>query len=246
MSERKTVIITADGACSGNGQATNRAAAAAILEYCGRYRAVAEYIGESTNQRAEIIAVALGLESLNEPCDVIVRSDSRYVIATMNGEFRRKTNLDCWQRLDQAAKPHRVAYEWIRGHNGDPQQEAADKIARSTAESGQITDLILDHALQSLQSKNTVALDYTASRPDGTTISELRGLILTEQATIEDLESRLAGCRQTQAEYICRLSQTERNQIVAYMPNLFPNGLPNTTEIPFIPPRTKQPSHKTF
>jgi len=65
MSERKLVTITADGACLGNGQAQTRAAAAAILNYQGRRRAVAEYIGESTNQRAEIIAVARGLESLN-------------------------------------------------------------------------------------------------------------------------------------------------------------------------------------
>ena len=91
-----------------------------------------EYIGESTNQRAEIIAVARGLESLKEPCTVIVRSDSRYVVETMKGEFKRRTNHDCWTRLDAAAQNHQVTYEWVKGHNGDPEQEAADTIARKT------------------------------------------------------------------------------------------------------------------
>ncbi len=103
MAERKLIIITADGACLGNGQAQTRAAAAAILHYQGHRRAVAEYIGESTNQRAEIIAVARGLESLNEPCTVIVRSDSRYAVETMSGNFKRRTNLDCWQLTNGCA-----------------------------------------------------------------------------------------------------------------------------------------------
>ena len=49
----------------------------------------------------------------------------------MNGKFRRKSNLDCWTRLDTAAQQHEVTYEWIKGHNGDPEQETADTIART-------------------------------------------------------------------------------------------------------------------
>lgn len=78
-------------------------------------------------------------------------------------------------------------------------------------------------------------LDYTAHRSDGTTISQLRGLILSEQATIDDLESRLADCRESQADYICRLSQEERDQLVLDQPQLFPNGLPNIDKIPYVP-----------
>src|ERR1051325_4008105 len=102
--DSKLVIITVDGACLGNGQPNPRAAAAGILNYQGRRRAVAEFIGPSTNQRAEIIAAALGLESLKEPCTVVIRSDSKYVVQTMNGEFKRRTNLDLWARLDRAAE----------------------------------------------------------------------------------------------------------------------------------------------
>ena len=52
---KKLVTITVDGACLGNGQSQSRAAAAGILNYQGHRRAVAEYIGQSTNQRAEIL-----------------------------------------------------------------------------------------------------------------------------------------------------------------------------------------------
>ncbi len=76
MNNNKQVTITVDGACLGNGQAQTRAAAAAILNYRGHRRAVAEFIGQGTNQRAEIIAAACGLESLTQPCTVILRSDS--------------------------------------------------------------------------------------------------------------------------------------------------------------------------
>jgi len=175
MAERKLVIITADGACLGNGQAQTRAAAAAILNYQGHRRAVAEYIGESTNQRAEIIAVARGLETLNEPCTVIVRSDSRYAVETMTGNFKRRTNLDCWQRLDEAATTHEVTYEWVRGHEGDPDQDAADKLARSTARLGKATELMLTETVQRLKHTITPALQdaviqglrYLAGHCDG-------------------------------------------------------------------------------
>ena len=152
----KLVLITVDGACLGNGQSHTRAAAAGILNYNGRRRAVAEFIGPSTNQRAEIIAAALGLESLKEPCTVIIRSDSKYVVQTMNGEFKRRTNLDLWTRLDHAAKRHTVTYEWVKGHNGDPEQEAADRLARATAELGEVNDILLIEIAHQLQNDNTI------------------------------------------------------------------------------------------
>lgn len=152
----KLVLITVDGACLGNGQSHTRAAAAGILNYKGCRRAVAEFIGPSTNQRAEIIAAALGLESLKAPCTVIIRSDSKYVVQTMNGEFKRRTNLDLWTRLDHAAERHSVTYQWVKGHNGDPEQEAADKLARATAELGQINDVLLTEIAHQLQNENSI------------------------------------------------------------------------------------------
>ena len=155
---KKLVTITVDGACLGNGQTQSRAAAAGILNYQGHRRAVAEYIGPSTNQRAEILAAACGLEALKEPCQVTLRSDSRYVVETMNGKFRRKSNLDCWARLDAAAQQHEITYVWIKGHNGDPEQEAADIIARTTAEIGEVRPIILTESIERLNNHVTPAL----------------------------------------------------------------------------------------
>jgi len=175
--ESKLVIITVDGACLGNGKSHNRAAAAGILNYQGRRRAVAEFIGQSTNQRAEIIAAALGLETPNQPCTVILRSDSKYVVQTMNGEFKRRTNLDLWTRLDHAAERHTVTYQWVKGHNGDPEQEAADKLARATAELGENNDVLLTEIAHQLQNEDlltpvlrnaiTEGLVYLANDCDG-------------------------------------------------------------------------------
>jgi ribonuclease HI len=158
MSDKKTVIITADGACLGNGRENTRAAAAAVLEYNGHRRAVAHYIGPSTNQRAEITAAAFGLESLKEPCIVILRTDSQYVVETMNRNFKRKSNLELWERLDKAASTHQVTYEWIRGHNGNPEQEAADKIARATAKTGEPNPTVLSEVIARLENTYTPAL----------------------------------------------------------------------------------------
>jgi ribonuclease HI len=152
---KKLVTVTVDGACLGNGQTQSRAAAGGILNYQGHRRAVAEYIGQSTNQRAEILSAACGLEALKE---VILRSDSRYVVETMNGKFRRKSNLDCWARLDAAAQQHEITYVWIKGHNGDPEQEAADTIARTIAEIGEVKTIILSEAIERLNNHVTPAL----------------------------------------------------------------------------------------
>ena len=79
-----------------------------------------------------------------------------------------------------------------------------------------------------------IKLNYTARRPDGTTISRLRGNILVEQATIADLEARLQACRDTLADYVSRLSQDERTQLVSEQPDLFPKGLPSAETVPYI------------
>lgn len=134
----------------GNGQASSRAAAVALLGYKGIWRAVGEYLGRATNQQAEIVAAAVGLEALREACDVKLFTDSRYVVETMSGRFRRKTNLEWWQRLDRAASRHKVHWEWTRGHVGHVLQEAADNAARRIAAAGTVDELILSDAVDSV------------------------------------------------------------------------------------------------
>lgn len=142
----KQVAIFCDGSSLGNGQVASRAAAVALLGYKGFWRAVGEYLGVATNQQAEIAAAAVGLESLKQPCRVSVFTDSRYVVETMNGRFRRKANLPWWQRLDRAASAHQVTWEWLRGHAGHLLQEAADDAARRIAAAGHVEESILRDA----------------------------------------------------------------------------------------------------
>jgi len=144
---RKAVTIFCDGSSLGNGQVSTRAAAVALLGYQGLWRAVGAYLGQATNQQAEVAAAALGLESLLEPCRVHLFTDSRYVVETMSGRFRRKTNHEWWARLDKAATRHEVKWEWTRGHDGNLVQEAADKAARRIAASGRVDDEILRAAI---------------------------------------------------------------------------------------------------
>jgi ribonuclease HI len=153
----KEVTIFCDGSSLGNGQAAARAAAVALLGYQGLWRAVGSYLGCATNQQAEVAAAALGLESLREPCSVHLFTDSRYVVETMSGRFRRKANHEWWARLDNAAARHQVKWEWTRGHDGNLVQEAADKAARKIAASGRVDEEILQTAVDTVGTTGALA-----------------------------------------------------------------------------------------
>ena len=142
----KEVLIYCDGSSLGNGRAEPRAAAVALLGFRGVWRAFGEHLGGATNQQAEIAAAALGLEQLREPCRVTVLSDSRYVVETMSGRFRRKSNHEWWARLDKASAPHRIEWQWLKGHAGHVAQEAVDKAARAIAAAGHADEDALSRA----------------------------------------------------------------------------------------------------
>lgn len=140
----KKVVIVCDGSSLGNGKDDARAAAVAVLGFNGIWKAFGEYLGRATNQQAEIAAAALGLERLKEPCEVLLLSDSRYVVETMSSGWKRRTNHDWWKRLDAALDAHRIEWRWIKGHAGHTIQEIADKAARKIAETGKVDDRLLE------------------------------------------------------------------------------------------------------
>ena len=142
----KDVLIYCDGSSLGNGQAATRAAAVALLNWRDMWRAFGLYLGTATNQQAEIAAAALGLEQLREPCRVRLLTDSRYVVETMSGRFRRKANHDWWERLDKAVDAHRIEWQWIKGHAGHTAQEAVDGAARRIAALGHADEEVLREA----------------------------------------------------------------------------------------------------
>jgi ribonuclease HI len=146
----KQVTIVCDGSSLGNGRGQTRAAAVAVLGFKGLWKAVGEYLGNATNQQAEIAAAALGLANLKEPCRVKVYSDSRYVVETMTGNFRKKTNHEWWARLDKAASKHEIEWQWIKGHAGHEVQEVADKAARKIAAAGEVDVSMLDELVAEL------------------------------------------------------------------------------------------------
>jgi len=143
----KQVTIYCDGSSLGNGREETRAAAVAMLGFRGLWRAFGTYLGKATNQQAEIAAAALGLEALTEPCAVRLFTDSRYVVETMCGRFRRKANHEWWKRLDSAAARHQVEWNWEQGHAGHLIQEAADRAARKIAALGHVEPSVLQDAV---------------------------------------------------------------------------------------------------
>jgi ribonuclease HI len=90
----------------------------------------------STNQRAEILAAIAALEALDEPTEIEIVSDSMYLTQCGSGQWKRRTNLGLWRRLDAAAARHVVSYRWIRGHEGNPGNERAHKLVEQIIRRG--------------------------------------------------------------------------------------------------------------
>jgi ribonuclease HI len=134
------VLIYTDGACEGN---PGPGGYAAIIDRGGVRKEVIGGEPRTTNNRMELLAVISALRALSEPSTVRVVTDSLYVlkgITTWIHSWRRKgwktasgapvKNRDLWEQLDILVKQHRVRFEWIRGHNGHPENERADALAR--------------------------------------------------------------------------------------------------------------------
>ena len=87
----------------------------------------------TTNQRAEIYAAVRALSVLKMPCRVHIFSDSQYLVRTMLGDYRRRSNLHLWEALDAVSEPHEVEWIWVRGHVGEKGNEIAHMLAESEA-----------------------------------------------------------------------------------------------------------------
>jgi ribonuclease HI len=87
----------------------------------------------TTSNRMEITAAIVGLHAVREPSIITLYADSQYLIKTLTQGWRRVKNLDLWTQLDAAAKPHRIAWHWIRGHHGNPGNIRADALANRAA-----------------------------------------------------------------------------------------------------------------
>ena len=139
----KEISIHTDGSCLGN---PGPGGWAALLRYNGREKELAGGDVQTTNNRMELMAAIVALESLKEPCVVTLHIDSQYVrqgiTEWMPNWVRRnwKTaggdavkNRDLWERLYLATQPHKIDWRWVKGHNGDPDNERVDVLAREQA-----------------------------------------------------------------------------------------------------------------
>lgn len=133
--KQSKVLLYADGSCLKNGKRDAQAGAGVVLmTEDGRHiKLKASFLGALTNQKAEILACAVGLESLKRPCEVKIYSDSKYVVETMLGANRMKSNREFWERLVKASLTHQIEWNWVRGHSGNPFQETADRLSRAAA-----------------------------------------------------------------------------------------------------------------
>jgi ribonuclease HI len=140
VSEDKVIIHT-DGACSGN---PGPGGWGAILEWNGHSRELKGAEPHTTNNRMELMAAIMALESLKRPVAVEIHTDSQYlrdgITKWIHGWKRNGwrtadkkpvKNAELWQRLDLALGHHKVSWHWVRGHAGHDLNERADELARS-------------------------------------------------------------------------------------------------------------------
>ncbi|HST44473.1 MAG TPA: ribonuclease HI [Luteimonas sp.] len=139
----KAVEAHTDGACLGN---PGPGGWGALLRHGTRERELSGGEPDTTNNRMELMAAIVALETLTEPCAVMLQTDSQYVrkgITEWLPNWIRRNwrtaggaavkNQDLWQRLQAATLRHRIEWRWVKGHNGDPDNERVDELARDAA-----------------------------------------------------------------------------------------------------------------
>lgn len=130
----KHVSMYVDGACKGNHKKGGAPGGfAAVLVFGSATKAVVGFRQNTTNQRMEQTAAIAGLSALKEPCEVTVYTDSQYLVGTMTQSWKRRANLDNWKQLDKLCLIHRVTWEWVKGHAGNPMNEEANRLAQRQA-----------------------------------------------------------------------------------------------------------------
>lgn len=135
----KKITLFSDGSALGN---PGPGGYGAILRYGDKERIISGGEEHTTNNRMELLGVIEGLRALKEPCDVTIISDSSYVIKGINEwldgwikrNFAKVKNPDLWQEYIRVSIGHRINGVWVRGHNGHPENERCDVIAKEEAE----------------------------------------------------------------------------------------------------------------
>ncbi|WP_129125618.1 ribonuclease HI [Geomonas oryzae] len=139
------VEIFCDGACSGN---PGVGGWGSILRYGDKVKELSGAEGQTTNNRMEMSAAIGALEALTRPCEVVVTTDSQYLVKGMtewihgwvkrgwvNSKKEPVLNRELWERLMALSRTHRITWVWVRGHNGHVENERCDELARAAIDS---------------------------------------------------------------------------------------------------------------
>ena len=141
----KRVELYTDGACRGN---PGPGGWGAILVYHGKEKELSGGEESTTNNRMELMAAIAGMSALREPCEIVLTSDSKYLVDAINKGWLaswkkngwRKAdksavlNVELWQKIDALLDIHDVSFVWVHGHTGHPYNERCDALATAYAD----------------------------------------------------------------------------------------------------------------
>ncbi len=137
------INLYTDGACKGN---PGPGGYGIVLEFQGKKKELNGGYKLTTNNRMELLALIVGLESIKtHQYDIHVFSDSKYVIDSISKGwvfnwktkgFKGKKNQDLWERYLQLHQQFKIEFHWIKGHAGHPENERCDVLAVAAAENG--------------------------------------------------------------------------------------------------------------
>lgn len=134
----KHISMFTDGACKGN---PGPGGWAVLLRHGEHEKELSGHEPQTTNNRMELRAALEGLRALKSPCKVDLYTDSSYLKDGMTQwrfgwekrGWKKVLNVELWQELIEAAKPHTITWHWVRGHDGHAENERVDQLASAAA-----------------------------------------------------------------------------------------------------------------
>ena len=136
---KSSITIYTDGACKGN---PGEGGWGAFIEYNNEKVKLYGYEELTTNNRMEIIAAIEALRSIKVKSDIIIYTDSKYLMNGINkwihswkknnwktSSNKAVKNVDLWKIIDELNSNHSIEWSWVKGHSGNPGNEMADELA---------------------------------------------------------------------------------------------------------------------